>query len=212
VSGALEPSLDLRACLFRAEADGVAVVTGALVPVALPPLIQLLDRLPFFTPPAEALPFATACELAVLHDLDRTDQRALWPLRALGDELAERVRRDGADVAELRHWRPNEVFVRRYRPDSTGLGPHRDGLRFRHLIATVSVVGTATFVRCDDDDRIVEQWALLPGDIVLLRGPDRTAVGDRRPRHAVSGPHGRARCSIAFRMRVEPDGPSVAAR
>jgi hypothetical protein len=196
LSGALSAAVDLRSSLRRVHDVGVAVVVGALVPSALGALLGELGTLPFSEPPGDALPSTTGCELAVL-----TGELGPQPaMRRVRDDLAERVRRDGAGIGSMSEWWPDEIFVRRYSPGSTGMAPHRDGVRFRHLVATVTVAGTATFVWCDDDEHVVERWVVGPGDVVLLRGSGPGDATDRRPRHAVGPPGTAGRCSVAFRM------------
>jgi hypothetical protein len=196
LNGPLAAALDLRPHLHRVDHVGVAVLAGALVPSALAPLLHELDAVPFTVPPPDALPSTTGCELAVL-----TGDLGPFPAtRRLRDALAERVRRDGDGIGALRDWRPDEVFVRRYHAESTGMAPHRDGVRFRHLVATVTVSGTATFAWCDDADVVLERWMVGPGDLVLLRGAGPGDTTDRRPRHAVGAPGAEGRCSVAFRM------------
>jgi hypothetical protein len=177
---------DLRAPLREMAETGIAVVPAA---VALPSLPAELAALRYAEPPEGAHPVTTRSELAVL------DSWAAYPnLSRLRAELVAQVNRSLPD------WAPNRIFVRRYREGSTGMTPHRDGSRFRLLVATVTVQGVAQFFRHKETGERTDSWPLAPGDLVLLRGPGLNGIDDGRPHHSVSGPAGSHRCSVAFRM------------
>jgi hypothetical protein len=194
-----------RAHLDRVLTEGVAVVRGAVPPQALGRLIDEVDTLPFVAPPPDALPVATGSELAVLHC-----RSGGYPaLTVLQRDLVDRIARVANGIPALRdlhRWRPNEIFVRRYHPASAGMSPHVDGVRFRYLVATVTVLGTATFRVHDDTGAVDSEWDLEPGDLVLIRGPGLGGVPDGRPRHSVGGPGPSSRCSLAYRMNTTPNG------
>jgi hypothetical protein len=177
---------DLRAPLRRMAETGVAVVPAA---VALPPLPDELAALRYEAPPEGAHPVTTRSELAVLDGWD-----AFPNLSRLRAALVAQVNESLPD------WHPNRIFVRRYREGSTGMTPHRDGVRFRLLVATLTVLGTARFFRHGDNGEVTDTWPLAPGDLVLLRGAGLNGIADGRPHHSVGGPAGSLRCSIAFRM------------
>ena len=104
-------------------------------------------------------------------------------------------------VRGLRTWRPNEVVVQRYAPDALGITSHRDGKRFRRLVAVLTLEGRARFtIRRERHGEVLAGWDVGPGDVVLMRGPGLGGVRDGRPFHEVSGPHEGARSSVAFRM------------
>jgi hypothetical protein len=193
---ALAARLDLRPHLLETCESGAALVRAAVVEQFLAAVRTELGTLPYAPPPPEAQPAATACEFCILRA--PLDGHPL--LQVLRAELTARVRRAGAGLAGLASWDPDEIFVRRYARASTGLAPHRDGVRFLHLVATVTVNGSATFLRYGDADHPVQTWELRPGDLVLLRGAGQQGDGSDRPRHAVSGPSGGPRCSVAFRQ------------
>lgn len=181
---------DLRPALREVAETGLAVVPGAVATASLPPLLTELATLRYRDPPEGAHPVTTLSDLAVLREWDG------YPaLARLREELVAAV---GRSVPE---WRPGEIFVRRYRQGSAGMSPHQDGTRFRLLVATVSVLGSAEFFRHTRKGEVTARWPLAPGDLVLLRG---TGFGgspaDERPYHSVGGPTGELRYSVAFRM------------
>jgi len=188
--------------LRRLAEDGVAVVPGAVPPSTLRPLLDELATLPFAAPPPDALPVATGSELAVLHRWSGG-----YPaLTALRRDLVGSVRRAGHGIGGLRGWRPNEIFIRRYHAASIGMSPHVDGVRFRYLVATVTVCGSAAFRVHDHAGTVLFEWHVQPGDLVLIRGPGLAGVADGRPRHSVGAPGRHPRCSVAFRMNSQPNG------
>jgi hypothetical protein len=182
---------DLRAPLRQVAETGIAVVPGA---VAVPAgLVDEFATLRYKEPPRDAHPVTTRSELAVLSTWDG------YPLLArLRASLVAAVNRSVAD------WQPDQIFVRRYRDGSEGMSPHRDGTRFRLLVATVSVLGSASFFRHNSNGAVTHAWPVGPGDLVLLRGMGLRGVEDGRPYHSVGGPAGDYRCSVAFRMTSRP--------
>jgi hypothetical protein len=191
--------VDLRPHLRRVRECGVAVVPGVLPPPLLASLVADLAGLTFLVPPDDALPATTGSDLCVLRGRDDVPAS----LGLLRDELTDSVQRCGDGPDALREWRPNEIFVRRYHPGSSGMAPHQDGVRFRYLVATCTVLGSATFCWHDAAGNVLGQWLIRPGDLVLLRGPGWGEARNGRPHHAVDGPAGDLRCSVAFRMRSD---------
>jgi hypothetical protein len=175
---------DLQPALAEVAETGVAVVPAA---VDWTPLPAELATLRYVEPPEGAHPMTTHSELAVLDSWD-----AHPALTLLHKELVTQL--------AVPAWTPNQIFVRRYRDGSEGMTPHRDGSRFRLLVATLTVVGDAQFFHHNETGEVVTTWSLAPGDLVLLRGPGLTGDEDGRPHHSVSGPAGSFRCSVAFRM------------
>ena len=207
------PTIDLRRHLTDVADRGVAVVPAAVDRPTVSGVDAEVALLPFVAPPSDAHPASDDVELCTLRGpLDRTP--ALHALRrALVTAVREARNDDG-----LASWRPDEVFVRRYGRASPGLAAHRDGVRFAWLVATVTIAGSANFLHLDDHHAVVGEWVLGPGDLVLLRGAvpgSRGHVGC--PVHAVGGPVGESRCSVAFRhnamasaARRRPTSPRTA--
>lgn len=124
-------------------------------------------------------------------------------VRELGAVLAERVRVDGAGIRGLASWRPNEAGVGVYAPGSVGISSHLDGRWFRRLVVVFTIAGSARFeVRTAREGDVAETWNARAGGITFLRGPGLAGMRDGRPFHAVRGPLGARRCSLAFRMRI----------
>ncbi len=123
----------------------------------------------------------------------------------LAEAFGDRVRREGREVRGLATWRPNEAGVGVYRPGSVGITAHRDGRRYRRLVAVFTIVGSARFeVRDAREGEIVERWRAGPGSLTLLRGPGLGGARDGRPFHAVHGPSRGVRCSLALRFGLRP--------
>jgi alkylated DNA repair dioxygenase AlkB len=142
-----------------------------------------------------------------LETLELRDQLSSFPgISRLRDELVAAVDRYAAPESPLRRWRPNDVSVQRYRPSADiGITPHLDGRRHALLVAVVTIEGRARFAL--HPDRYAEptrSWPVVPGTLVLLRGPG-LAGPDERPFHSVSAPLGGSpRYSIGFRMDTRP--------
>ena len=66
----------------------------------------------------------------------------------------------------------NDLAVQRYPPDSTGIGAHRDALRYRGLVFIVTLAGDSRFCLCDDRDgrgaRVLDE---KPGMLGILSAP-----------------------------------------
>lgn len=80
-------------------------------------------------------------------------------------------------------FRFNDVVIQRYPAGSAGITAHRDHLRYRGLIALLSLSGSARLFTCreraGDDPREVD---CAPGRLVLMPAPG-FAGGDARPFH-----------------------------
>jgi len=77
----------------------------------------------------------------------------------------------------------NDLIVQRYAAGSQGITPHRDHIRYRGLVALVSLSGRGRFFVADN--RAGEGAIELPcvtGGLVLLRAPD-LAGSNERPFH-----------------------------
>jgi hypothetical protein len=97
-------------------------------------------------------------------------------------------------------WWPDEVTVQRYAPGSTGVSTHRDGRRHAHLVAILTLEGSAVLRQCADREGTpLREWDADAGSLVLLRGPGLDGVEDGRPLHAVDGPITGRRTSLTLR-------------
>lgn len=87
---------------------------------------------------------------------------------------------------EVQRLRFNEAALQRYPAGSLGLSPHRDGKRYRVVIAILVISGEGTFAVCDDragtNPRPIPAD---PGHCILLRAPGFLGI-DKRPFHYVS--------------------------
>lgn len=195
MAAALVNGARLGAAFRRTAATGAAFVPGAVDARLLERLARELMALRFEPAPR------------VVGEVRQETEGATFPrrlpdvIRALRDALVEEARASG--VRGLRTWVPNDVEVQRYEPGALGITAHRDGKRFRRLVAVVTVRGRARFaVRAERHGEIVEVWDVGPGDLVLMRGPGLAGARDGRPFHEVSGPRNGVRSSVAFRMNA----------
>jgi alkylated DNA repair dioxygenase AlkB len=188
---------DIHGALRGAAAEGAAHLPGLLTE----PFRRRLQR------QIESLPFQPAPE--VVGEV-RQETETWAPTEGSGSPPAvESLRRALVRAAResgirgLRTWRPNDVAVQRYGPGSVGITSHRDGKRFRRLVAVVTTLGHAEFaIRRERRAEVVARWTVGPGGLVLLRGPGLAGARDGRPFHEVSGPRAGGRYSIGFRMEV----------
>lgn len=101
-------------------------------------------------------------------------------------------------------FRLNDLIVQRYEVGCRGITPHRDHLRYRELVALVTLQGHARFFVCEDrsglDSREID---MPPGSLVLLPAPG-FAGNDERPFHHLSDVTTR-RVSVGLRFDVQPD-------
>jgi hypothetical protein len=198
VTTVLSAGLDLRVPLHQVDEAGAALVRAVVSAQVLADVRAEIEGLPYALPPPGALPATTGSELAVLPG----HAEGAPVLARLREELVRGVHRDGHGIAGLTDWEPDQIFVRRYHADSTGMSPHRDGLRFGYLVATLTVAGSATFRWEDDAGGVLATWQLRPGDLVLLRCCGLGGIPDGRPRHAVGGPDSGLRYSVALRKTI----------
>ena len=87
---------------------------------------------------------------------------------------------------EMQRLRFNEAALQRYPAGSLGLSPHRDGKRYRVVIAILVISGEGTFAVCDD--RAGTNPRSIPADpgrCILLRAPGFRGI-EKRPFHYVS--------------------------
>ncbi len=80
----------------------------------------------------------------------------------------------------------NDLIVQRYPAGSRGITPHRDHLRYRGLVAIVTLAGRARFFVCADRGGLgAREIPLPPGGLLLMRAPGFAGRGDR-PFHMLS--------------------------
>ena len=191
------PGVDLDDPLHRAAAEGAAFVPQALDPSFLLSLRGELAGVPVQPAPERIGEVRQETEAAPLPpDLEG------YPLTStLRAALVGGARSSG--IRGLATWEPNDVAVQRYRPGTLGITSHRDGKRFRRLVAVFTVAGRARFaIREERRGPVIAEWVAGPGALILLRGPGLAGTRDGRPFHEVSGPRRGVRSSLAFRMRT----------
>lgn len=202
VAPALRPDLDLGRALATTADRGWAHAPDALDPGFHGALQEEISSGPF-----------AAAEREVGAVYQEVAGYVVTPSEAAGFPSAEQLRREfnrrvrdaGAEIEGLASFAANEVHVQRYTPGSEGITPHRDGTRFRPLLAVFTTRGRARFaIHPARDAEPLEAWEVGPGDLVLLRGPGLGGAHDGRPLHAVSGPTGgEPRYSVSVRHRAE---------
>lgn len=198
----LEPfrrSADLEPALRRVAEDGAAHVPRLLSEPFRRRLQEEIEWLPM-----EPAPETVGQVRQETETWDLPAGKAPPPaVAALRRSLVRVVRASG--VRGLRTWRPNDVVVQRYLPGSVGITSHRDGKRFRRLVAVFTTAGEAEFaIRRERHGEIVGRWTAGPGSLTLLRGPGLAGARDGRPFHEVSGPRQGVRYSVGFRMEARP--------
>lgn len=197
---ALHPDLDLARPLQALEDVGAAFIPRALSEPFRQRLQREIQDGPFVRLPDQIGPVRQEADLFVV-----ADAMTAYPgLASLRTELVTRLRQDGAQLAGIARWWPNEAYVQRYEPGALGVSPHLDGKRFVVLVASFTVEGSARFALCRTRaGEIVAEWQAGPGSLTLLRGPGLLDAEDRRPFHTVHGPTAGRRFSITLRMHQE---------
>lgn len=100
--------------------------------------------------------------------------------------------------------RLNDLIVQRYPVGSDGITPHRDHIRYRDLVAIVTLAGRARFFVCADrSGRRAREVAMPPGSLLLMRAPDFAGRADR-PFHMLSE-ISEKRVSLGLRHDTRPD-------
>lgn len=197
----LRDDVRLGPALETTAEQGCAHVPGALVPGFREALHRETASGPFAASEREIGPVYQEVAGYVV----TSSEAAGFPLADhLRRELSQRVRDTGAGMEGLTSFVANEVHVQRYAQGSSGISPHRDGTRYRPLLAVFTTAGRARFsVHPARDAEPLAAWEVAPGDLVLLRGPGLAGADDGRPMHAVSGPTGdEARYSVSVRHRA----------
>ena len=74
----------------------------------------------------------------------------------------------------------NDVVVQRYRPGALGITPHRDHVRYRELVAILTLAGRARFYVCKERSGTdSHEVPIPPGSLLLMRAPGFAGRGDR---------------------------------
>ena len=96
----------------------------------------------------------------------------------------------------------NDFAVQHYPKNSTGIGIHRDGRRYRNIVCIINLAGSSQFFTCDERDGTGRQEIDdSPGQLVLLAAPGFRGLPEpeMRPLHGVDAIQS-GRLSIGFRM------------
>lgn len=169
--------------LRRVARDGAAAVP-VLSSSARRQLARSAQELDF----RQARPVVGAGDRAVTQCFEIADEvPAASPLAETGDELADRLNRalaqpDAPDCPAIRF---NDRVVQRYPVCETGISPHKDHVRYVHLVVNLVLDGFARFYICPQ--RSFAGALEIPGeagDAVLMRAPG-FAGSDHRPFHAI---------------------------
>jgi len=102
----------------------------------------------------------------------------------------------------LSDFRFNDFAIQRYAPGSRGIGIHRDGLRYRHIVVIATLAGKSRLFSTPSRDggkrRVIDD---RPGRIVLLSAPAFAGrAGEAaRPLHGVDHVEG-GRLSLGLRV------------
>jgi hypothetical protein len=192
---------DLGPVLHRTVRDGAAHEPGVLPDDLRRAVLDELATETFVgLPPVEG-PYGVRQE-GEYRIFDGDDLRARPAVHALHEAVVAAVHEHAAEIAGLGRWHPDEVTVQRYAPGSAGISTHRDGRRHHHLVAVLTLEGSARLRQCSDrEGTTVRAWDAGPGSIVLLRGPGLAGLDDGRPLHAVDGPREHPRTSFTLRAR-----------
>ncbi len=98
----------------------------------------------------------------------------------------------------------NDLIMQRYRPGSLGITPHRDHIRYRDLVAIVTLAGRARFFLCPDrSGRDAREVPIPPGSLLLMRAPGFAGLQDR-PFHMLSDVT-ETRIALGLRREVQAE-------
>ncbi len=196
----LHPELNFAAPLRETARCGATFVPAALAAGFREALVRELDRAPVEAMSNPVGPYAVRQHGELF--FVRADEIANWPaIDRLRRELTLLVHEHGRSISGVAGWEPNEAAVQRYPAASGGIGVHRDGKRYRVLIAIFTVEGTGTLALCTDrQGTVAREWLTTPGSLILLRGPGLDGAEDGRPLHRVQTSTGVQRTSLSFRM------------
>jgi alkylated DNA repair dioxygenase AlkB len=100
----------------------------------------------------------------------------------------------------------NDLVVQRYAAGSRGITPHRDHVRYRNLVAIVTLAGQARFFVCRERSGTdAREVAIPPGSLLLMRAPGFAGRSDR-PFHFLSDVTSTRVC-VGIRHDVQADTP-----
>ena len=102
----------------------------------------------------------------------------------------------------LTAFRFNDFAIQRYAPGSQGIGVHRDGERYQHIVVIATLAGNSRlFATNSRDGRQRRMINDRPGRIVLLSAPSFAGRkgGEARPLHGVDHVYG-GRLSLGLRV------------
>ena len=100
-------------------------------------------------------------------------------------------------------FRFNDFAIQRYAPGSQGIGVHRDGERYKHIVVIATLAGNSRLFATGSRDglqrRMIDD---RPGRIVLLSAPSFAGREGEvaRPLHGVDRVHG-GRLSLGLRIK-----------
>ena len=96
----------------------------------------------------------------------------------------------------------NDFAVQHYPKKSTGIGIHKDGMRYRNIVCIINLAGSSQLFTCQNRDGLDRvDIDDSPGQLVLLAAPGFRGLADpdKRPLHGVDAITD-GRLSIGFRM------------
>jgi hypothetical protein len=169
--------------LRRVERDGAATVP-ALSSASQTALAGVADQLSFRT----ARSVVGSGDRAVTQSFEIVDDvPETGPLAEVAAELAQRLnavlaRDDTPACAAIAF---NDRVVQRYPPGDVGISPHKDHVRYVHLVVNLVLRGAGRFYVCPE--RSFEGALEIPGsagDALIMRAPG-FAGSDHRPFHAI---------------------------
>ena len=176
---------DLAAALGCLAAED-AVSLPLLDPEGCGPLIEAANELPY----RDATPIIGTDERRVHQDFELTVQlppdspfhRLAKALECLTEDALTRL-----DSPPLNSpIRLDDFIIQRYPVGSAGITPHRDHIRYRGLVAIVTLSGLARFFICADrSGRDAREIPIPPGSLLLMRAPGFAGL-EARPFHMLS--------------------------
>ncbi|TSC62983.1 MAG: hypothetical protein Athens041674_354 [Parcubacteria group bacterium Athens0416_74] len=195
----IEP-IDTKNLASRIAAEGAVVVPGALSSDTVEELVRLAELERWHK--AESIVGTSQVEqdYFVVEAFHRESV-----FRLLAEKTSSWVNTWGSLTTGWSWLRFNETRLQRYDTNSRGISPHRDGLRYRQIIALYVLEGGGRFGLCDDrteskqpvNARVLQMSA---GDLVLMRAAGFLGE-DIQPMHFVDGVQERR---ITYGLRYVP--------